>query len=84
MEMLFPAVTSGVPVLTRFTFTPSPRHGTGPSNAPATARMAMSVTSSFGRRPLGHPAASGMELALNVETQPKVASAALLSTVIRC
>ena len=83
MEMLFPAVTSGVPGRTRLKFTPSPRQGTGPSNTPATARIAMSVTSSFGRRPLGHPAASGIELGSKAETQPKVASAALLSTVNR-
>ena len=41
--------------------------GTPPQHAfplmtPATARMAMSVTSSFGRRPLGQPAGSGVGL----------------------
>ena len=62
------AVTSGVPGSTSLKFTPSPRRlcgnpAVGPgTRTPATTRMAMSVTSSLGRRPLGQPAGSGVGL----------------------
>src|SRR5262249_1561666 len=61
--------TSGVPGGTALTLTPSPsrlwgkpeQHGL-PERTPATTRRATSVTSSFGRRPFGHPAGSGVAL----------------------